>query len=89
MDTITLVRSATRGLLKAADGRLADELRAVLSSGDDYADAAKPAIDWDDATSREQRGRTRRRGEHGPIAVLAKAAGRAAISEDYDQGRRP
>lgn len=54
MDTITLVRSAIRGLLKAADAGLADELRAVLSSGDDYADAAKPAIDWDDAACREQ-----------------------------------
>ena len=35
MDTVTLVRSAIRGLLKAADGELAGELRAVLRRDDD------------------------------------------------------
>jgi hypothetical protein len=53
MDTITLIRSAIRGLLRAADDGLEVELRAVLSSGDDYASAAKPVIDWDDAQARE------------------------------------
>ena len=53
MDTITLVRSAIRGLLKVADADLSAELRAVLESGDDYASAAKPVIDWDDAQARE------------------------------------
>ena len=53
MDTVTLIRSAIRGLLKAVDAGLAGELRGVLSSGDDYADAAKPQIDWDDAAARE------------------------------------
>jgi hypothetical protein len=48
MDTITLIRSAIRGLLKVADDVLAKELRATLSSGDEYASAAKPQIDWDD-----------------------------------------
>ena len=42
MDTITLIRSAIRGLLRVADDVLAGELRSVLSSGDDYATAAKP-----------------------------------------------
>ena len=37
MDTVTLIRSALRGLLAAADAELAGELPAVLSSGDDYA----------------------------------------------------
>jgi hypothetical protein len=49
MDTITLIRSAVRSLLRVADEVLEAGLRAVLSSGDDYATAAKPQIDWDDA----------------------------------------
>jgi hypothetical protein len=53
MDTVTLIRLALRGLLKVAEAVLEAELRAVLSSGDDYASAAKPQIDWDDATARE------------------------------------
>jgi IS5 family transposase len=48
MDTITLIRSAIRGLLKVATPELRGELRGVLSSGDDYASSAKPMIDWDD-----------------------------------------
>ena len=42
MDTVTLVRSAIRGLLKAADSELAGELRAVLGRDDDYVAAGKP-----------------------------------------------
>jgi len=53
MDTVTLIRSALRGLLAVADPGLAAELRAVLSSGDDYASSAKPQIDWDDPAARE------------------------------------
>lgn len=52
MDTITLIRSAIRGLLTAAGPVLEAELRAVLSAGDDYSTAAKPQIDWDDADAR-------------------------------------
>jgi len=52
MDTITLIRSAIRGLLKAADPALEDELRRAMTSGDDYASAAKPQIDWDDKAAR-------------------------------------
>jgi hypothetical protein len=52
MDTVTLVRSALRGLLRVADGELAEQLRAALTSGDDYTSAAKPQIDWDDAEAR-------------------------------------
>lgn len=51
MDTVTLIRSAIRGLLKVADDELVGELRAVLRSGDDYASAAKPQIDWDDESA--------------------------------------
>ena len=52
MDTVTLVRSAIRGLLKAADATLESELRGVLSGADDYEGAGKPACDWDDADAR-------------------------------------
>jgi hypothetical protein len=37
-DTITLIRSATRALLRAAERALRVELRAVISSGDGYTD---------------------------------------------------
>ena len=52
MDTVTLVRSAIRGLLKTVDAQLESELRGVLSGADDYAGAGKPACDWDDADAR-------------------------------------
>ena len=52
MDTITLIRSAIRGLLRVADDDLERELRVVLVSGDDYASASKPQIDWDDTEAR-------------------------------------
>jgi IS5 family transposase len=53
MDTVTLIRSAIRGLLKVADIELAAEMRTALSSGDDYATSAKPMVDWDDELARE------------------------------------
>jgi hypothetical protein len=53
MDSITLVRSAMRGVLKVADDELEVELRSVLTSGDDYATTAKPQIDWDDPDARQ------------------------------------
>ena len=52
MDTVTLVRSAIRGLLKAADAELEAELRALLARDDDYAAAGKPVCDYDDAAAR-------------------------------------
>jgi hypothetical protein len=52
-DTITLIRSAIRGLLRAADHVLRARLRAVISSGDAYTDTAKPVIDWTDPAERE------------------------------------
>ena len=52
MDTLTLLRSAIRGLLAVADADLAAALRARASSGDDYASTAKPCIDWEDAAQR-------------------------------------
>ena len=54
MDTVTLIRSAVRGLLAVAAPGLRAELRAVLRSGDDYSAPGKPQIDWDDPAAREQ-----------------------------------
>ena len=52
MDTVTLIRSAIRGLWKVADPELRATLREALRSGDDYASGAKPQIDWDDEEER-------------------------------------
>jgi hypothetical protein len=52
MDTVTLIRSAIRGLLKVADTELGAQLRSVLRRDDDYAGAGKPVCDYDDATAR-------------------------------------
>src|SRR3954468_20529230 len=54
MDTVTLVRSAIRGLLRAADGETEAELRALLRRDDDYAAAGKPVCDYEDSEAREQ-----------------------------------
>jgi hypothetical protein len=70
MDTITLVRSAVRGLLRAADATLRAELRAAMTSGDDYASTAKPCIDWDDPAERERLVDSRARDGHACLAVL-------------------
>jgi Transposase DDE domain/Transposase domain (DUF772) len=53
MDTVTLIRSAIRGLLKAADSALQGQLRAVLVRDDDYMAAGKPVCDYDDPGARE------------------------------------
>jgi len=52
MDTVTLIRSAIRGLLKVAEGELESRLRAVLARDDDYVNAGKPSCDYDDPQAR-------------------------------------
>jgi hypothetical protein len=52
MDTVTLVGSAVRSLLKVADQALEAELRTAMPSGEGYASSAKPQIDWDDQDAR-------------------------------------
>jgi hypothetical protein len=54
MDTVTLVRSAIRGVLAVCDQELEGELRAVLSRDDDYRTAGKPVCDYDDPQAREE-----------------------------------
>ena len=53
MDTVTLIRSAIRGLLAACAGRLGAELRGLLARDDDYASAGKPVCDYEDRQARE------------------------------------
>jgi hypothetical protein len=53
MDTVTLIRSAIRGLLAVADTELETVLRAVLRRADDYRVAGKPVCDYDDPAARE------------------------------------
>jgi len=70
MDTVTLIRSAVRGLLRVAGAELEAELRSVLSGGDDYASSAKPHIDWDDAAAREALIDSRARDGYACLALL-------------------
>jgi hypothetical protein len=70
MDSITLVRSAMRGLLRVADEVLEAELRSLLQSGDDYASSAKPQIDWDDQDARTELIDSRARDALACLAVL-------------------
>ncbi len=71
MDTITLIRSAIRNLLKLADDVLRAELRSVLSSGDDYASSAKPQIDWDDKEAQAELIDSRAKDAYALLALLS------------------
>ncbi|MGH9245468.1 MAG: IS1182 family transposase [Acidimicrobiales bacterium] len=53
-DTVTMIRSAIRQLLAAAEDVLEAELRGVLGRDDDYGSGGKPSCDWDDPAAREQ-----------------------------------
>ena len=53
MDTVTLVRSAIRGLLLVCEPELEAELRGLLRRDDDYRRAGKPVCDYDDPRARE------------------------------------
>lgn len=70
MDTITLIRSAVRALLKAAGADLESELRVALTSGDDYLSLGKPQIDWEDPAGREALIDSRARDGFACLAVL-------------------
>jgi len=70
MDTVTLIRSAIRGLLRVAGADLAVQLRPVLESGDDYASLGKPVIDWDDPAAREALVDSRARDGYALLNVL-------------------
>ncbi len=52
-DTVTMIRSAIRGVLRVAEASVVTALRGVLQRDDDYVSAGKPVCDWDDAPARE------------------------------------
>ena len=52
-DTVTLIRSAIRALLRVVDKALGAELRSCCKRDDDYVAPGKPLCDWDDAQARE------------------------------------
>lgn len=81
MDTITLIRSAIRGLLQVADQDLEAELRSVMTSGDDYASAGKPQIDWDDPDAREMLIDSRAKDAYAVLAVLDGRELASAVAE--------
>jgi hypothetical protein len=96
MDTVILLRSAIRGLLKVADNELECRLRAVLVREDDYASAGKPVCDYDDAQARAELIDALARDGMALLAVLdgrelGEAAGQAAallatvLGQDLDQ----
>jgi hypothetical protein len=70
MDTVTLVRSAIRGLLRAVDRETETQLRAVLARDDDYVAAGKPVCDYEDAAAREQLVDALARDAHALLAAL-------------------
>ena len=53
-DTVTMLRGAIRGLLRACPPELKTKVRAGLQRDDDYTAPGKPACDWTDRAAREQ-----------------------------------
>jgi Transposase DDE domain len=53
-DTVTMLRGAIRGLLRACPPELAGKVRALLRRDDDYRAPGKPACDWQDPTARAE-----------------------------------
>lgn len=80
MDTVTLLRSAIRGLVATAEhpkygnAEIAHALRTAWTSGDAYQSNAKPQIDWEDADAREELIDTRARDAMACLGVLEERA---------------
>lgn len=81
MDTVTLIRSAIRGLLALAGTELQAKLRAAMSSGDDYATSAKPQIDWDDQSARDGLIDSRAKDAHACLALFEGANPQGELAE--------
>ena len=69
-DTVTMIRSAIRGLLKIVDPDLKAELQAVLQRDDDYTTAGKPVCDWEDPDARIELVDALASDGHGCLGVL-------------------
>jgi hypothetical protein len=52
-DTVTMIRGAIRGLLRACPPELEAKVRGLLQRDDDYRAPGKPACDWTDRAARE------------------------------------
>jgi hypothetical protein len=77
-DTVTLIRSAIRALLRIVDEKLGAELRACCKRDDDYVAPGKPSCDWDDVQAREALVDALARDAY---AILATLDGRTLTSE--------
>ena len=53
-DTVTLLRGAIRGVVRACSPELAAAVRVALQRDDDYLAAGKPVCDWEDPVAREE-----------------------------------
>lgn len=69
-DTVTMLRSAIRGLLRQAPKKLEEQLRRLLKRDDDYSSPGKPACDWEDAEAREALVDALARDAHALLAFL-------------------
>ena len=97
MDTVTLIRSAIRGLLAASATDLEGELRGLLARDDDYASAGKPVCDYEDRQAREAMIDALAKDAHALLVALdgrelpegVKQAGAllaAVVGQDLDEG---
>ena len=97
MDTVTLIRSAIRGLLKVTDAELATQLREAITSDDDYATSAKAMIDWDDKDAQAQLVDSRAKdayacllvldgSEPGPVVTQAATPLATVVGQDLEEG---
>ncbi len=77
-DTVTLIRSAIRALLRIVDEKLGTELRSCCKRDDDYVAPGKPSCDWDDVQAREALVDALARDAY---AILAALDGRTLTSE--------
>jgi hypothetical protein len=96
MDTVTLVRSAIRGVLRACDAGWEAELRAVLKRDDEYLSTGKPTCDYEDPEARGALVDALAKDAHAVLVVLdgreleaalAQAAGvlAAVVGQDLDE----
>jgi hypothetical protein len=69
-DTVTLIRSSIRALLRVVDEDLGAKLRAACKRDDDYSAPGKPTCDWDDETAREALIDALARDAHAVLAAL-------------------
>ncbi len=77
-DTVTLIRSAIRALLRIVDEKLNAELSSCCKRDDDYIAPGKPSCDWDDVQAREALVDALARDAY---AILAALDGRTLTSE--------